>query len=115
MDDTSDTAPALDGLRRQRAHRRGQITKTQKKIASLDGGHLDDVDVYTIDSLTDELSTSVSAHDTLQDQIEELLMDDPEASDLELAERDKRTELHSNLRRSLKVLKDINCGSTAMT
>ncbi len=67
MDDTSDPAPALDRLRRQRAHRRGQITKTQKKIASLDDSHLDDVDVYTIDSLTNDLSTSLSAHDTLQD------------------------------------------------
>lgn len=104
MDDSSELSPVLDRQRRQHAHRCRQVTKAQKKIASLINTNLGDVNMSTIDTISEELATSVTGHDALQDRIEELLLGDPEASEAELIDRDKHTELHADLRRTLKTL-----------
>ncbi len=92
-------------LRRQRAYKRGLVTKVQSKIKSLVNSHLDEWDPITIDDLTDELSSAVSAHERLQSQIDELLLDDATAYDLEQAESDKHNDLHTGLRLNLRRIK----------
>ncbi len=60
----------------------------------------------TIKLLSEELSTAVSAHDIIQSQIDELLVDDSAAFDLEVIERDKHCELHTELRRTLMLIEE---------
>ncbi len=71
MDDSSELSPVLDRQRRQHAHRRRQVTKAQKKIASLINTNLGDVDMSTIDTTSEKLATSVTGHDAIQDRIED--------------------------------------------
>ncbi len=106
MEESTDSNPALERLHRQRAHKRGQVTKVHKKISSLNDSHPDDMDAVTVKLLSEELSTAVSAHDVIQSHIDELLVDDSAAFDLEVIERDKHCELHTELRRTLMLLEE---------
>ncbi len=92
----------LEHLKRQRAYKRGLVTKTERKIKSLFESHPDDWDPVAIDDLSDALSSAVTAHDVFQSQIDELLLADAAAYDLEQSEAEKHSELHSSLRLSLK-------------
>ncbi len=66
MDEASEQNPSLLHFKRQRAHKRGQVTKIQKKIHSLDESHPDDWDPVVIEGLSEELSAAISAHDTFR-------------------------------------------------
>ncbi len=99
-DDT--TRSPLEHLRRQRAYKRGLVTKAQKKIKSLLECHPNDWDPLTIEDLSEELSSAITAHDALQLQIDDLVFEDAKAFDQEQAEADKHKDNHSALRLSLK-------------
>ncbi len=105
MDEASEQNPSLLHFKRQRAHKRGQVTKIQKKIHSLDESHPDDWDTVVVEGLSEELSAAISAHDHLQAQINDLLLDDNEAYDLEVSESEKHDELHAELRLTLRRVK----------
>jgi len=106
MDEAAELNPALDRLRRQRAHKRGQVTKLQKKITSLDDSHPDNLDSYTIKGLIKELSAAVTAHDAVQAQINVLLEDVLDAYDAELLDSEKHDELHLQLSNTLDRVSD---------
>jgi len=98
----NDTRTQLDHLRRQRAYKRGLVTKAQGKIKSLSESHPDNWDPATIEELTEELYGAVRSHDDLQSQIDELLFEDATAYELEQTALEEHNERHSGLRLNLK-------------
>ncbi len=106
MEENLDPTAAIDRLRRQRAHKRGLVTKLLKKIQSLDTCHPDDLDLVVIDGLSDELSSTVSAHNQIQAQINDLVLDSEEAYESELVESERHDEIHTDLRRTLRRVRE---------
>ncbi len=106
MEENPDPTAAIDRLRRQRAHKRGLVTKLLKKIQSLDTCHPDDLDLVVIDGLSDELSSTVSAHNQIQAQINDLVLDSEEAYESELVESERHDEIHTDLRRTLRRVRE---------
>ncbi len=106
MEENPDPTAAIDRLRRQHAHKRGLVTKLLKKIQFLDTCHPDDLDLVVIDGLSDELSSTVSAHNQIQAQINDLVLDSEEAYESELVESERHDEIHTDLRRTLRRVRE---------
>lgn len=99
-------APAaqLETLKRKRAHRRGQITRIQRRLAGLQDKQLKNIPVPDIEQAQTDLHHEIEIHETLHDQIKDLLATDEHALEVKQMERETRDDIHSSLLRQLSTL-----------
>lgn len=105
MDESPLPSPSsLERLRRQRAHRRGNITRYSRKVETFASRSLRDVTELELTSLLRDLDKEIAKHSLLQDEIELLVSDDYDALDAEMADRDRHDEVHSSVRLDIESL-----------
>ncbi len=105
MDESPPPSPSsLERLRRQRANRRGNITRYSRKVETLASRSLCDVTKLELTSLLCDLDKEIAKHSLLQDEIELLVSDDYDAPDAEMADRDRHDEVHSSVRLDIESL-----------
>ena len=95
-------SPPLDMIRRQRAHRRGQVTICSKKLAALYDRTLRDTTVSEGRSLLRTLQTEVEKQQALQDLIDDAVAADIDALESEFAERERDADINSSLVRDVE-------------
>ncbi len=105
MDESPTPSPSsLERLRRQRAHRRGNITQYSRKVETFASRSLRDVIELELTSLLRDLDKEIAKHSLLQDEIELLVSNDYDALDAEMADRDRHDEVHSSVRLDIESL-----------
>ncbi len=68
--------------------------------------HPDDINIYDIDDLSKDLKAHIKDHDSYHSDIEDLVQEDEDSALLEEQERDKHHELHRDLNKALRMLRD---------
>ncbi len=105
MDESPLPSPSsLERLRRQRAHRRSNITRYSRKVETFASRSLRDVTELELTSLLRDLDKEIAKYSLLQDEIELLVSDDYDALDAEMADRDRHDEVHSSVRLDIESL-----------
>ena len=92
MDDDSISLPSVELLRRQRAHRRGAITRLTKRLAILYERTLKAARIEAGEALLQDVKLEIEKHDRLQDYIDDALADDPDALEAEYIERERHND-----------------------
>jgi len=101
MEDSVSPDVRLEILKRKRAHRRGQITRIQKRLTLLQSRHPREIGPSEIDVLMADLAREIDVHEELHEQIEDLLTEDATALSNEQSDRATRDDTHSALRLEL--------------
>ncbi len=105
MEDSVAPQVLLETLKRKRAHRRGQITRIQRRLSTLQSKHLKEIPVTDVDLAIADLTHEIKLHESLHEQIEDLLSSDAEALSIEHTERDIRDDTHASLHLQLSNLR----------
>lgn len=103
MDDS--VQPELETLKRKRGHRRGQITRIQRRLSALLSKDLREIAMTEIDSLKADFDHEVKLHEVIQEQIEDLVSIDESALSAESTEREVRDDTHYSIRQELNKLR----------
>ncbi len=106
-DESTYSAPDVEPLRRQRAQKRGAVTRLSKKLAGLTSQPLAELTLSSVKSLLRQFKLEFQSHDSIQDRIDDALANDPDALDAEFAEREKHGDLHSDLSIYFKQTEDL--------
>ncbi len=97
MEEESVALPSLDLLRRQRAHRRGAITRLSKRLATLYEKTIKAASVEVGEALLQDVKLEIEKHDRIQDSIDDALADHPDALEAEYIERERHNDVNTSL------------------
>ncbi len=95
----------LETLKRKRGHRRGQITRIHRRLSILQSKHLKEIPVTDVDLAIADLTHEIKLHESLHEQIEDLLSTNAPALSLEHTERETRDDIHTSLHLQLSNLR----------
>ncbi len=105
MSEPSEFSQALQSLHRKRGNKQGMLTRLQRKVSELQGKHPDEISGLVFDDLLKDLDSLRSTHKSIQDRIDELVLDNDMDDDAEETEKDKDEDTYDKVKTTIRDFK----------